>query len=412
VRYLTKGLSALFLIAIVSGCTNKDSLLDRPKIDPNLPKPANVRTMSDRGSVGFEWDYTSNPAIEGYKIYRSKPDGGSELVDTIKDRFVSHYADKGLKAETQYSYRFSSYTKDGVESDATPVVSAKTAPMLEPVSFIAAVNNLPNRAKIVWRPHVSPDVVEYIVQKSGSSDKNWDDVAKVSPRLMAEFIDTKVDSGRVYYYRVIAKTFDGSLSKPSETVTVNTKKLPLPVTSIYASKDLPKQIAINWESPEQKEFDGYKLYRADTPDAKYSVIYSGTEKKYLDKIDEDGAVRYYRVGVVDKDALESPFEHSATGVTRPKPLTPTFTLATIKENRVHLAWSTTEKEPVTFKITKKWGGFLSKQSITFTDIKGFNFEDKDVDLGQKYLYYIESVDRDGIVSKPSDEVELFVPKGL
>ncbi len=411
-RYLTKSLSPLFLAALISGCANNDSLLDRPKIDPSLPKPTNVRTISDRSSIGFEWDYTNNPSIEGYKIYKSKADGGSELVHTTKDRFVSHYVDKDLKMDTQYSYRFSSYTKDGVESDATTVVSTKTLPALEPISFIAAVNGLPNRAKIVWRPHVSPDVVEYIVQKSGESDKNWEDVAKVSPRLMAEFIDTKVDSGKTYYYRVIAKTFDGSYSKPSETVAVNTKKLPLPVTSIYASKDLPKQIAINWDSPEQKEFDSYRLYRAQTPESKYSLIYSGSEKKYLDKIDEDGAVRYYKVSVIDKDGLESPFERFATGLTKPKPLTPTFTLATIKENRVYLAWTTNEKEPVTFKITKRWGNFLNKQSITFTDIKGFSFEDKDVDLGQKYYYYIEAVDKDGIVSKPSDEVELFVPKGL
>ncbi len=411
-RYWSKALSALFLTLLVSGCANKDSLLDRPKIDPNLPKPTNVRTISDRTSIGFEWEYTANPSIEGYKIYRGTEGGGSELIATVKDRFTSHYADTGLKVDTSYSYRFSSFTKDGVESDATTVVSVKTAPVMEPISFIAAISNLPERAKIIWRPHVSPDVVEYVIQKSGENDKNWDDIANVSPRLMAEYIDTKVQSGKTYHYRVIAKTFDGSYSKPSETVTVTTKKLPLAATSIFATKDLPKQIAVSWDAPEQKDFDKFNLYRADKPDSKYGVVYTGVEKKFLDKIDGDGEVRYYKVSVVDKDGLESPFELSATGVTRPKPLTPTFTLATIKENRVHLAWTTNEKEPVTFKITKKWGSFLNKQSITFTDIKGFNFEDKDVDLGQKYQYYIEAVDRDGIVSKPSDEVELFVPKGL
>ncbi len=411
-RYFVRILSPLFLAALISGCANKDSLLERPKIDPNLPKPMNVRSISDRSSIGFEWEYTNNPVVEGYKIYRSAENGGSELVDTLKDRFISHYADKDLKPDTKYSYRFSSYTKDGTESDATPVVSVQTKPVPEAISFIAAVDNLPNRAKIVWRPHVSPDVVEYIVQKSGPNDKNWDDIAKVSPRLMAEYIDTKVESGKVYHYRVIAKTFDGFYSKPSEVVAVSTKKLPLPATQIYASKDLPKQIAVSWEAPEQKEFAKYNLYRAEKPDSKYSLIYTGGEKRFLDKIDEDGAVRYYKVTIVDKDGLESPFELSATGVTRPKPLTPSFTLAIIKENRVHLAWSSNEKEPVTFRITKKWGSFLNKQVITYTDIKGFTYEDKDVDLGQKYQYSIEAVDRDGIASKPSDEVELFVPKGL
>lgn len=410
-RFLIPTASFLVLATLFSGCNDKNALLDRPKIDSNLPKPANIRTLSDRNSVAFEWDYVNNPVVEGYKVYRGTQDGGSEVVATLRDRFSSHYADGGLKPDTSYVYRFSSYTKDGVESDAGAVVSVKTKPILEPVSFIAAIDNLPMRAKIVWRPHISPDVVEYVVQKSSASDKNWEDIAKVSPRLMAEYIDTKVESGKTYYYRVIAKTFDGAYSMPSEMVMVKTKNLPLPITEIYATKNLPKQIAVNWEAPEQKEFDKYNLYRAEQPQSKFTLVYSGTEKKFLDKIDEDGAVRYYKVAVVDKDALESPTDLSATGVTKPTPITPTFTLATIKENRVHLAWTSTEKD-VTFKITKKWGSFLNKQVITLTDIKGFTFEDKDVDLGQKYEYFIEAVDKDGLVSKPSDSVELFVPKGL
>jgi len=407
-----KILSTLFLLLIFSGCAVKDGLGERAKIDPTLPKPQNIRTLSDRSSIGFEWEYVKNQEIAGYKIYKNKKDGSSEVAATLKDRFISHYTDSRLDADTMYSYRFSSFTKDGVESDATPVVAVKTMPQLEPISFVAGVNNLPNRAKIVWRPHTSVDVTSYIIQKSGTGDTNWKELATVEHRLSAEYIDTDVKSGGLYKYRVFAKTFDGALSLPSQIVEVNTKSLPLAAKSIYATKDLPKQIVVSWEAEEQKDFSHYKLYSSDKPDGSYISLYSGNEKKFIDKINEDGAVRYYRVGVIDKDGLESPYTQSATGFTKPKPITPVFTLATIKENRVHLAWSSSEKESVTFKITKRWGNFLNKQQISFKDIKGFSFEDKDVDLGQKYLYSIEAIDKDGISSKPSDEVELFVPKGL
>ncbi len=70
-RYLTLSLSSLALIAAFSGCATSNALLDRPKVDPSLPKPANIKTMSDRTSIGFEWDYINDPAIEGYKIYRN-----------------------------------------------------------------------------------------------------------------------------------------------------------------------------------------------------------------------------------------------------------------------------------------------------------------------------------------------------
>ena len=55
---------------------------------------------------------------------------------------------------------------------------------------------------------------------------------------------------------------------------------------------------------------------------------------------------------------------------------------------------------------------VSKQNMTYRHIKRLNFEDKYVDLGTKYNYSIEAVDKDGLLSLPSDEVELFVPKGL
>ena len=178
-RYLTLSLSSLALIAAFSGCATSNALLDSPKVDPSLPKPANIKTMSDRTSIGFEWDYINDPAIEGYKIYRNGKEG-SELVATIKDRYASHYADKELKPDTLYSYRFSSLTPEGVESDASTVVNVKTKPLLEKVSFVAAIDNLPNRTKISRRPHPRPDVVEYTVQKGGYADKNWEDIAIIS----------------------------------------------------------------------------------------------------------------------------------------------------------------------------------------------------------------------------------------
>lgn len=387
---------------------------DKQKIDPALPKPSNVRTMSDRNSVGFEWEYPNNPSVEGYKIYRGSGAAASELAGVAKDRFASHFVDSELKEDTTYTYRLSSYTKEGYESEATAVINVKTAPALEPVSFIAAVNNLPSRGKIVWRPHVSPDVVGYIVQKSGVSDKNWQEVAKINSRLMSEYIDKEVESGRIYYYRVIAKTFDGGYSKPSQTVIVNTKNTPVTALSLTATKELVKQIKVEWAHTAQKEFLGYKLYRADSSASAYSLVYSGKENKYIDAIGSDGEIRYYKATIVDKDALESPIEQAlaVVGSTKAIPATPAFTLAVIKDNKVRLEWSASKDGALTYKITKKWGNLLNRQIVTYTDIKGGNFEDKEIDLGVKYLYSIEAIDKDSLASKASDDVELFVPKGM
>jgi len=398
---------------MLTGCSLSNQVgVSKGTIDPNLPKPQNVRAMTTHNSAAFEWDLVGGNTIEGFFVYRSGKDGTMEKVASLKDKFTTHYEDDGLKSDTQYQYRFSSFSSEGTESDGSGVVSIKTQPPLEAVSFIANVDNLPNRAKIVWRPHTNPSVVSYVVQKSDAYKQKWEDISTVKGRLQAEYIDKDVESGKTYSYRVTAKCFDGGLSYPSQSVEVKVKKLPIPTNAVYATKDIPKQIVVTWDAPEQKEFANFRVYRADKTDGSYKVVANTQEKKLVDKLDEDGAVRYYKVTVIDKDGLESPALNIATGLTKALPITPRFTLAQIRENKVVLTWTVDEKGEFTYKITKKWGNMLNKSQISFSDIKGFSFEDKDVQLGLTYTYYIESIDKDGLASKPSQEVELFVPKGL
>jgi hypothetical protein len=396
---------------LLVGCSNKGPSV-QGSIDPNLPKPQNIRVITSQNSAAFEWDLLNYGNLAGFFIYRSEASGAMDKVATIKDRFSTHYEDRGLKSDTRYQYRFSSYTTDGVESDGSNVVIAKTQPPTEAVSFIANVDDLPNRAKIVWRPHPNPSITGYIVQKSDSYRQKWEDIATLKGRLQAEYIDKEVESGKVYNYRVVAKAFDGSLSIPSQSVEVKVKKLPLPVDAIYATKDIPKQIVVSWEAGEQKEFANFRLYSADKTDGNYRVLTNTVEKKYIDKVNEDGIVKYYKVTVIDKDGLESPSLNIATGLTKALPQTPKFTQAVIKENKVFLTWKNDEKGDFTYRITKKWGSFINKNSLTFNDIRDAKFEDKDVSLGETYNYSIEAVDKDGLASKPSEAVELFVPKGM
>jgi uncharacterized protein len=411
-RLSLKSIFVALLILIFAGCLPSNQTSNKGAIDPNLPKPQNVRVITTHNSAAFEWDLVGGNAVEGFFVYRAGKDGTMEKIASLKDRFATHYEDSGLKSDTSYQYRFSSYSSDGAESDGSGIVSAKTQQPIDAVSFIANVDNLPNRAKIVWRPHTNPSVVSYIIQKTDVHKQKWEDIATIKGRLQAEYIDKDVESGKIYFYRVVAKSYDDGLSYPSQSVEVKVKKLPIPINAAYATKDIPKQIVVTWDAPEQKEFANFRVYRAEKTDGSYKIVIDTQEKKLVDKIDEDGAVRYYKVTTIDKDGLESIALNVATGLTKALPSTPRFTFAGIRENKIVLTWTIDEKSELTYRVTKKWGNLLNRSQLTFSDIKGFSFEDKDVQLGLTYSYYIESIDKDGLASKPSQEVELFVPKGL
>lgn len=399
------------LLLLISGCQNA-SFIQKPKVTAaNLPKPTNIKTLASTNAVALEWEYKNSTDVDGYRVYRSNKSGKLEAIATLKNRFASHYTDTGLEAEQEYSYALASVSTDGAESETTALINIKTLPPFEPISFIAGVNNLPNLAKIVWRPHTNMVVGEYEIQRFDIAKSAWAQIASVKPRLLCEYIDKDVDSGKTYRYRIIAKGLDGSYSKPSAETNVSTKKLPPSPESITASKDQPRQIEVRWQAAPDSKHENFKLYGAKTVDGNFELLTTTREATYLDKIAGDGELRYYKVSAVDKDLLESPTKNVAAGMTKPLPKTPNFTLATIRENKVMLNWICDDKEVAKYRITRRSGSVFAKDIVEINDITGLQFLDKDVDLGVKYLYRIESIDKDGLVSKPSDEVELFVPKG-
>ena len=47
-------------------------------------------------------------------------------------------------------------------------------------------------------------------------------------------------------YRVMVETFDGIVSNPSAIVSATTKPLPLQISKLEATRDLPKKIQLAW----------------------------------------------------------------------------------------------------------------------------------------------------------------------
>jgi len=59
-----------------------------------------------------------------------------------------------------------------------------------------------------------------------STFNKFSQVAEVNGRLNAEYIDTEVNPGRSYEYRILVKTSSGVISKPSQNISATTKELP------------------------------------------------------------------------------------------------------------------------------------------------------------------------------------------
>ncbi|NPA63660.1 MAG: fibronectin type III domain-containing protein [Epsilonproteobacteria bacterium] len=394
------------VLMLFSGCALQPTPATKPpKADPTLPTVSKVKTLSDMTEVALEWTPIYDERAKGYHIYRALEGKTPKRIHTVKDRYSSHYLDRKLKPNTKYVYQITVF-RDGSESYPSAPVVAKTLPVPDPVPFVSAIDHLPREVKIIWRPHPYLKVDGYLIERSRPEDREWKEIATLKGRLNAEYIDRGLEDNKTYYYRIIATTCDGVRSLPSKVVEANTKPRPAIVQGLEATKNLPKKIVVKWLPNKEPDIVYYKVYRSIFEIGPYLSIAKTKRTEYVDPINKDGVKRYYKVTAVDKDELES-FKQDvpAVGTTLGLPLPPKIVEKSFDGKVVRFRWTSPDNRAVSYIVKKKEIlSFFTRNEYTFKDIRSTTFSDDALKPDAKYIYTVYAVDRNGLVSEPSEEI--------
>lgn len=312
---LMKITSLTTLLLLFSGCTNViDNLKpeSKPKIDNSIEvvNYDSIKSIPDMANVGFEWEKVNDPRVVGYNFYRTELDKGSnelKLVKVLENKYATHYVDRGLEPKTRYAYQISSITADGSESRTTDAYVVQTLPRITPVDFVQAISELPNSIKLVWKPHPDKRVGYYRIEKYNTLINEWILLKTINERLQVEYLDTGLDNGTNYKYRVKAFSFDDVESAPSKVVIGKTKPIPANVTNVRASTSEPKRIVVSWDASPSKDIVKYEIHRSTFKAFGYTKIkeVNANTLEYIDTTDTSGKSYYYKVIAIDKDGLES-----------------------------------------------------------------------------------------------------------
>jgi len=401
-------------LLILSGCQGISPLPKKKVvIDSTLPVVTLTKNgiMRDMKTVAFEWNSIKDPRVEGIYVYKrvsgKKATNKLDYYDTVDNRFKTHYLDANDESNTKYSYAFRVISKD-TQGKLSKIYNVSTLPVLQSVAWIHSIAGLPRSAKIIWRPHENQRVESYIIERQSFEDETFKKIATLKGRLNAEYIDENLKDNAVYLYRIRVKTYDGIISTPSEIVKSVTKALPKSVEHISATKNLPKMIKISWSASKQKDFNQYYLYRGKDIDSSFELIAKLYNNHYTDHIDKDGKVYFYKVGVVDKDGLESEHDkNTIMGTTLPKPEAPVITGIKLIDSGVELSWKKTDPRIKSFIIVRKnRTGWLKETTKKYKNILINRFIDNNINPDSTYAYTVYGIDENGIVSKPSTEVKI------
>ncbi|ASM40238.1 fibronectin type III domain-containing protein [Campylobacter sp. RM12327] len=397
-KYLISGICfAIFL----NGCATKLP----NSTNPNLPIVENIKTISDMTEIAFEWSSLgSNENIEGFYLYRKDSNSNSfNIVANIKDRYATHYVDTKLSPEITYDYMMKSYDVSNNASRQSEIVSVRTQNLIESVPFAQTIQGLPDRVKVLWRPHPDLRVDSYIIERSEVGSSSWKQIAEIKGRLNAEYIDKKVDAGRSYKYRISVKTTSGIISRPSEIFNAQTKPKPYPVTGLNATNSEPKKIVLNWDANTNEDFSHYNVYAKSSKFLPYKLIATTKTNSYTDLVNENGATKTYVVTAVDTTDLESDKQiQGVVGSTLSAPKSPVFTRADYTGGAVMLAWDPKDDKTVSYVLKKS-----SSDKESSFELSDTTYADSDLTIGETYKYKIIGIDEYGINSQESDEVTIL-----
>ncbi|MDY0117011.1 MAG: hypothetical protein RBR59_05515 [Sulfurimonadaceae bacterium] len=413
----TQTLLLTVLIAFVSGCAATPKPKQEIPIDTSLPVVTLTKNgvIIDMNSIAFEWESLKDDRVEGVYVYKLTPksiEKKPSYYATIHNRFSTHFVDNDVTPDTNYTYAFQTFSKKS-QSPSSEYVVVNTLPVLESVSWIHSIPDMPRSAKIIWRPHNNQKVKSYIVERNTLENEEWKTHATIEGRLNAEFIDLDLKDKYTYKYRIRVKTFDNIVSTPSEIVKVVTKALPKEVTNITATRDLPRRIEVRWNKTDVVDFERYYVYRSKDVDGSYELVAKLYNNVFIDEVGEDAKQFFYRVSVVDKDGLESKnHEQSIQGLTLIKPNAPALFEAKMINGKVELRWDKVDSRIKSYVVTKRAKkGFFNENIEEYTGIAGMKYIDGDIEPDTIYYYRVYGVDVNGIKSEPSIEVELKSPQG-
>jgi fibronectin type 3 domain-containing protein len=254
-----------------------------------------------------------------------------------------------------------------------------------------------------WDANTERDLVGYKIYRSGSPNSEFQQVAKA---IENRVVDTGLENGRTYYYKVVAFDRD-SLESEMTSVAFATTAMASDVPGNVEAEPDVRSIRLTWSSSSQSnecglKLKGYRIWRSDSEEGNYEMIAEiGPIKKPLFRDTKlmDGTTYFYRISAYSENGLESRGSIPLSGYTVriPTGLRAEGGLA----RRVLLRWDMHPHEGV--KGYKIYGSTDKRSFVEIGDItsrkKTAYYYQKKKDGGQlednaTYYFYISAYNRE------------------
>ncbi len=183
---------------------------------PDTPRNLRADNPGTGTRLDISWSASNAGDVAGYILYRSITLNGEYRV-IAKAVYRTVYADSDVQRDNTYWYKIAAYDSVGNVSDLSAAVAGTALDMIAP-DVPGGLNILDpwtgTELLVNWRRNTENDLAGYNLYRSTSAQGSYD---KINTELLpgTAFMDTGLEQGQTYYYRVTAVDTTGNESGPS-----------------------------------------------------------------------------------------------------------------------------------------------------------------------------------------------------
>ncbi len=373
----------------------------------NVPAPDGLRATSGvLRAVPLKWDPMLRSDVAGYLVERAAVrDGPFGRAARIEGRLLTAYLDRSEADGETIFYRVRSYTPEGRISVApSDVISATTALPPAAPEHLRAYSYQPRQVPLSWETSRDTTAAGYVVYRSPSWRGPFERLAALEGRHTTVHRDSRLESLRVFYYRVTARNIHGVEGPPSEPVRAVTKPEPLPPIGLRVVKLGLGVNRLSWEPNVETDITEYRLLRSTADRGPTRVVASVPAEAMVAEDDSIGTAEFasYTLVAVDGDGLESDSSLRVGVQSEDYGLS-----ARAEPDGIHLAWNPRPDEGFHGARIMRRHRF-GRTELAF--VRSDRYVDGDVQPGAHYRYVVILERPDSSQAPPSAPIEIDTPK--
>lgn len=393
-----------------------------------LPQPMDFTVHFTDQSSMLSWNFKTLSQVYGsYYIERStdkktferitdKPYTSLNQENANNNRIF--YVDS-IANNKPYSYRIQGISPFGELGPYSQIITGKGTSILKFVPHLR-VKEFKDDTTVTlsWEfpEEGDSEISGFELNRSDNDDKNYTTVVKNIPPKNRSVTYNKLSSTNYFTITSIGKQGSNRTSFPMLVQPVDSipPDRPVGLTGVIDSLGVVK---LTWTPNKEKDLFGYRIYKGNTAQEEFSQITVSPHESnfYTDKviIKNLNSKVFYKIIAVDNRYNMSAFSEVLI-LKKPDvipPTSPVFTNFAIKEGSVFLEWINSQSEDAaSHQLYRKENDQKDWTLILDTKNKEEKYQDKTVVEGNTYRYAIFAKDESNLISKPSPEIAMFVPK--